>query len=295
MVPGEAEEIEPGQDDAGTIEVTEVPEDAPKAVDLSPQEGGEDGEAQDKPRRKARPNKDNRWNEMVAKTQEATRRADELAHRLEEQDRRLKELSEKQQPAQDDIERQLAEVRQEMNHHLAVAGNENSPPEMAKAALDRYNALQEVRIDLITEKKLRGRQPAQQINPARELLAADYPWINSNESAANAAAATYGYLVHVERRPPGLATEREACARVAAKMGLGGKTTSAPSPEQRARYEGVPNRDAAPRQGDKITLTSQERDWVRQANPRASEKEIGDFERTLAKRIWTEDPDRRHD
>lgn len=243
----------------------------------------------------------NRFDDVKREATEAHRRSLELEKRLEETQRMLEELRSQraappperreEKPDTSGDEKKLASLLEDMDYQLAIASDPNTPAEIGRKAMARYRQLEDERWELKQEIRDKKRQAAQpQVNPARQLLAAEYPWLDTNERAHNMAVATYGYLVNVEGRPPGLATEREACARTAAKLGIGGadtRTAEERGRDDKGRFTAVSSKDTGKKgAGTKVTLTADERKMAKAA---------GISEAALAKKIWEDEPDRRHD
>lgn len=164
--------------------------------------------------------------------------ADERAQRRKEAD----EVKAKTETAgaATQIEKELDDVEKEMNAQLQIM---QDPKVDQNATMARYRQLERKRLGLITKMHMPapGQQSQQQEQPnyAAQMLAAEFPEVMDGGKNQDAARAEYQYLVHRKGRPPGLATEKEACANVA--VDLGTRKAAEPTDQQRQRYQGTPS------------------------------------------------------
>lgn len=209
-------------------------------------------------RREKREQRNASYKEQQSRAQEYERRfaeADASRQRLETQLAEMRGRTEQMQrqatQAQGDpVERQITELSAKARRHLAAAANAKDP-ETANTEMDEYHKAQRRAAVIEARQEMRGdMQQMQRSMPNPEqagmkmALVSDYPWLESNESARNAADAYIALLLSRDKRPNNLATFREACALAARDFGLGG-AVERPSAARRSAYNGVTARNGA--------------------------------------------------
>jgi hypothetical protein len=117
-------------------------------------------------------------------------------------------------------------------------------------------------------------------DPAQYILAAEFPWLQSNQSARMAADGWINIL-QAQGKPPGIETYREACRKAAEAMGLSKPNLPATTNAQRQLYGGTPpSRDVGGGQQGAYELNDAEKSMARRAAAAAglhSEQDIARF------------------
>lgn len=284
-----APEVTESPTDAPTVEIT--PEGPDETVDLTqpePTPRDEQGRFSKHGERKAQRAADHQAVESVRQEFETKLEAE---RRLWEQ--RMEDLRQQtrppEQPKPDQGAEKLKTITKQMQRQLQIAGADGVGADLANEAMERYYELDAERIRLLTAPQ----QAAPPPNASATILIAEYPWLETDQSARDMAVTQYRYLTQFgdasgKIMPPGLATERLACQMVAQRRGIGGKAAPPPSPARQAAYQGVAARTGGGQSAGKVTFTAEEWSFIKEA--KLSDAQI----RKIAKEIADEDPSRIH-
>lgn len=257
MSPEDQNTEEPTQDTESTGPTIEIPE---------PQEAADDTQDTAPPER---PDRKTRRGEWLRETKDRAAKADSLEKQLGEErlqreriDRELAELRGRQQasdqfrqqsPAADPYEGRLKELKTKAQMHLSASAQAKDPA-TAQRELDAYHealdAASDVRAERMFDKRkgeFTANQPDVDAIGMKTTLAAEYPWLRSNQKAVQAADGYLNILL-AQGKPDDLNTFREACALSAKDFKLGGHEK--PNPQQKQRYAGVPGNNGGGGEGD---------------------------------------------
>jgi hypothetical protein len=224
------------------------------------QEGGEGSEQPAEPERQSRKDRRGAWlqetrrkaaeaEDLRKKWEESERQRQEQAQQIAELRGRFEQSQQQRQQSQEDpYEARLTDLRSRSAAHLAASAAAQDK-EVAKRELQAYHEAQEAIADLRAERTFARRQaefaanmPDPEVAGVKVTLGAEFPWLQNN-AAARQAADGYINILLSKGRPDNIATYREACALAAKDFSLGGQEK--PTEQQRARYNGVPAKEGA--------------------------------------------------
>lgn len=195
--------------------------------------------------------------EALQAASEATARlaASELRERrMQEQIAELRGRTDQMQRQQaaaagDPYDKAVADLEDRAARHLRAAASattaETQAAEMREYhKANRHAAVIEARREMQGEFQRFGQSlPDPEMAGMKVTLAAEFPWLTSNDQARTAADGYVGVLVAKGRPANSLATFREAAALAAKDFNLGGMATERPSEARRAAYSGISGRE----------------------------------------------------
>lgn len=199
------------------------------------------------------PGRSSKFNEIEKAVRQANERAERLEQILQQQQQREIELIRSIRGGgkeQDPLSAQMNDLRQRQAELVSVVTDDKRPAQERQAAERKWYELEEQRVQMMVDARVQaaleqqrsGQTPeAEQSRTHATILTGEFPEVMNSAQARQAAHSYYEYLVLAEGRPQGLATQREAAAAIAAKLGLGG--TYRPSPQDRASGMGPASRD----------------------------------------------------
>lgn len=149
-----------------------------------------------------------------------------------------------QQTATADIDGQIKDVNQQLQSELELLARDNN------RTIDRYNALNEKKIELIADRRAMAkgwgaqqqREQGPTVNPVHSArivqLEVEFPWIHTNPKAAQQVG-TYRRTLMEAGRADNIETDREACAHVARVFSI--SRSAAPSQRTQQAFGGAPS------------------------------------------------------
>lgn len=194
--------------------------------------------------------------------------------RMQEQIAELRGRTEQMQRQQaaaagDPYDKAVADLEERAARHLRAAASATTVETQA-AEMREYNkanrqaAVIEARRELQGDFQRFGQSlPDPEMAGMKVTLAAEFPWLTTNEQARTAADGYVGVLVAKGRPANSLATFREASALAAKDFNLGGMSTERPSEARRAAYAGISGREGDGGDGGGVRLQMSSEDGTK--------------------------------
>jgi hypothetical protein len=230
--------------------------------ELPIQEPGEEQDDEDAPeegeeRISRRERRRNRFRELQGQNEELKKRLgtlEELAQRLPDSNAIASQVQQNLQAQQqgDPFEYELQRIRREQTELAELYHAKRSKGELTAEQDREYRSraqdLEDRRVDVIAERKIRQRAPQQGLTEQQVVIAnlrAQNPDVFGNQRTTTHAVAVYQQLV-AQGFPQDMETANEAIERtreafsLPSRSGSGRRREPAPTPSQRERYAGSP-------------------------------------------------------